>query len=159
MPGIDGLEVMRRVRGEINEDQFQAWYGNNITGNWDNGNSSMYNAPGNSYQIVNGTVVGATLNGAYPNYESEIARYNEEHTLGPSIERLHDGRVTAVEALLRWTPPTGSSNRSETPRWATARCSASTLARSTRMLASTWKLPAASRVVKPCRMLRSIRRA
>ena len=66
---------------QIKENQFQAWYGNNITGNWDNGNATGYNAPGNSYQIVNGTVVGATLNGAFPNYESEIAQYNEKHTL------------------------------------------------------------------------------
>jgi iron complex outermembrane receptor protein len=66
---------------QIKENQFQAWFGNNITGNWDNGNSGIYNAPGNSYQIANGTVVGATLNGAYPNYESEIARYDEKHTL------------------------------------------------------------------------------
>jgi TonB-dependent receptor len=66
---------------QIKENQFQAWFGNNITGNWDNGNASIYNAPGNSYQIVNGSVVAATLNGAYPNYESAIARYNERHTL------------------------------------------------------------------------------
>ena len=66
---------------EIKENQFQAWYGNNITGNWANGNSSIYNAPGNSYQIVNGSVVAATLNNAFPNYESEIARYDEKHTL------------------------------------------------------------------------------
>jgi len=66
---------------EIKENQFQAWYGNNITGNWQNGNSSVYNAPGNSYQIVNGSVVAATLNNAFPNYESEIARYDEKHTL------------------------------------------------------------------------------
>lgn len=66
---------------QIKENQFQAWYGNNITGNWANGNAGVYNAPGNSYQIVNGTVVGATLNGAYPDYESEIARYQEKHTL------------------------------------------------------------------------------
>ena len=72
----------------IKENQFQTWYGNNITGNWANGNSNIYNAPGNSYQIVNGSVVAANLiNGpggtccAYPNYESEIARYNEKHTL------------------------------------------------------------------------------
>ncbi|MEP6886369.1 MAG: TonB-dependent receptor [Gammaproteobacteria bacterium] len=64
---------------EIKENQFQTWYGNNITGNWDN--SGPYNAPGNSYTIANGSVVGATLNGAYPNYESEIARYREKHTL------------------------------------------------------------------------------
>jgi iron complex outermembrane recepter protein len=66
---------------EIKENQFQTWYGNNITGNWANGNSDVYNAPGNSYKIVNGSVVAATLNGAYPNYESEIARYDEKHTL------------------------------------------------------------------------------
>jgi iron complex outermembrane receptor protein len=66
---------------QIKENQFQAWFGNNITGNWDNGNAGVYNAPGNSYQIANGSVVAATLNGAYPNYESVIARYNEKHTL------------------------------------------------------------------------------
>ncbi len=65
----------------IKENQFQAWYGNNITGNWANGNASAYNAPGSSYQIVNGSVVSADLNGAFPNYQSEIARYNEKHTL------------------------------------------------------------------------------
>ena len=66
---------------QIKENQFQAWYGNNITGNWANGNSAIYNAPGSSYQIVNGSVVAADLNGAYPNYESAIARYQEKHTL------------------------------------------------------------------------------
>ena len=66
---------------QIKENQFQAWYGNNITGNWANGNANIYNAPGNSYQIVNGSVVAADLNGAYPNYESAIARYQEKHTL------------------------------------------------------------------------------
>ena len=65
----------------IKENQFQAWYGNNITGNWQNSNAGMYNAPGSSYQIVNGSVVAANLNGAFPNYQSEIARYNEKHTL------------------------------------------------------------------------------
>jgi TonB-dependent receptor len=68
-------------RYEIKENQFQAWYGNNITGNWANGNAGIYNAPGNSYQIVDGTVVGANLYNAYPNYESEIARYDEQHSL------------------------------------------------------------------------------
>jgi iron complex outermembrane receptor protein len=67
---------------EIKENQFQAWYGNNITGNWGNFGKGIYNAPGSSYQIVNGTVVAANLNGAYPNYENEIARYDEKHTLG-----------------------------------------------------------------------------
>ena len=66
----------------IRENQFQAWYGNNnLLGNWDNGNASTYNAPGNSYQIANGSVVAVNLKGAYPDYESEIARYNERHTL------------------------------------------------------------------------------
>jgi iron complex outermembrane recepter protein len=66
---------------EIQEDQFQAWYGNNVTGNWQNGNAGLYNAPGNSYQIVDGTVVAADLNGAFPNYESSINQYKERHTL------------------------------------------------------------------------------
>lgn len=66
---------------EIKEDQFQAWYGNNITGNWANGNSGVYNAPGNSYSIVDGSVVAADLNGAFPNYESSINNYNEKHSL------------------------------------------------------------------------------
>ena len=65
----------------IKENQFQTWYGNNITGNWANGNAGVYNAPGSSYTIVNGSVVAANLNNAFPNYESEIARYNEKHTL------------------------------------------------------------------------------
>jgi iron complex outermembrane receptor protein len=66
---------------EIFERDFQAWFGNNNLGNWDNGNAGVYNAPGNSYQITNGTVVSATLNGTYPDYESEIARYDEQHML------------------------------------------------------------------------------
>jgi len=66
---------------EIKEDQFQAWYGNNITGNWANGNSAMYNNPANSYEIVNGSVVAASLNNAFPNYQSSINNYNEEHSL------------------------------------------------------------------------------
>jgi iron complex outermembrane recepter protein len=66
---------------EIKENQFQTWYGNNITGNYANADLAKYNAPGSSYQIVNGSVVAADLNGAYPNYESEIARYDEKHRL------------------------------------------------------------------------------
>lgn len=66
---------------QIKEDQFQAWFGNNILGNWDNGNANKYNAPGSSYQIANGTVVAANLPGSYPDYESEIALYREKHTL------------------------------------------------------------------------------
>ncbi|MGH8263239.1 MAG: TonB-dependent receptor plug domain-containing protein, partial [Steroidobacteraceae bacterium] len=66
---------------EIKENQFQNWYGNNVLGNWANGNAGVYNAPGNTYQIVDQSVVAATLNGAFPNYESAIARYKERHTL------------------------------------------------------------------------------
>jgi iron complex outermembrane receptor protein len=66
---------------EIKENQFQTWYGNNITGNYGNSSLAKYNAPGSSYQIVNGSVTAADLNGAYPNYESEIARYDEKHRL------------------------------------------------------------------------------
>lgn len=65
----------------INEDQFQTWFGNNILGNWDNGNAGTYNAPGASYEIVNGTVVAAHLPNSNPNYQSEIADYHEAHDL------------------------------------------------------------------------------
>jgi TonB-dependent receptor len=72
---------------QITENQFQAWYGNNITGNYVNvppgpgGNANLYNNPGSSYRVVDGSVVAATLNGAFPNYESSINRYDEKHTL------------------------------------------------------------------------------
>lgn len=73
---------------QIKENQFQAWFGNNITGNWADGGSgpcgydcAHYNSPGSSYDIVNGSVVAATMNNVYPNYQSEIARYSERHTL------------------------------------------------------------------------------
>jgi iron complex outermembrane receptor protein len=78
----------------IHENDFQAWYGNNILGNWQNGNAAVYNAPGNSYQIVNGSVVAANLNNSFPNYESEIANYNERHRLfatGLNIDWKVDG--------------------------------------------------------------------
>ena len=65
----------------ISENQFQAWFGNNILGNYGDANASVYNAPGNSYNVVNGTVASATLNNAYPDYESEIASYREFHSL------------------------------------------------------------------------------
>ena len=65
----------------IKENQFQAWYGNNITGNYANGDAQYYTGQGDSYQVANGTVVAANMTGAYPDYESEIARYNERHTL------------------------------------------------------------------------------
>lgn len=65
----------------IFERDFQAWYGNNILGNWDNGNASIYNAPGSSYRIVNDTVVAANLYGANSDYESVIANYNEKSSL------------------------------------------------------------------------------
>jgi iron complex outermembrane receptor protein len=66
---------------EITENQFQAWFGNNITGNWANGNLAQYTSPGSSYTVVNGSVVAATLVNDFPNYQSEIARYKERHTL------------------------------------------------------------------------------
>ncbi|MES1156163.1 MAG: TonB-dependent receptor [Alphaproteobacteria bacterium] len=74
----------------IDEHTAQTWYGNNITGNWANGNSLEYNAPGNSYQIVNGSVVAAHLACAdpagsnywqCPNYQSNLAHYSEQHKL------------------------------------------------------------------------------
>src|ERR1700722_7496874 len=78
----------------IHENDFQAWYGNNILGNWQNGNAGVYNAPGNSYQIVNGSVVAANLNNSFPNYESEVANYNERHRLfatGLNVDWKLDG--------------------------------------------------------------------
>jgi TonB-dependent receptor len=72
---------------EISENQFQLWYGNNTLGNWQNSNAYIYNAPGNSYEIVDNTVVAANLNGnnaagaPWHNYQSAIARYNEFHNL------------------------------------------------------------------------------
>ena len=70
-------------RYTIKENQFQAWYANNILGNWDNGNASgIYNFGGNTYQILNGSVVAASLtNNTYPNYQSSINRYKERHEL------------------------------------------------------------------------------
>ena len=66
----------------ISENQLQAWYGNNnLLGNYGNANTGVYNAPGNSYSIVNGTVVAATLNNAYPDYENVVADYQEFHSL------------------------------------------------------------------------------
>jgi iron complex outermembrane receptor protein len=66
---------------KINEDQFQAWYGNNITGNWANGNSGAYHNNGSTFEVVDGSVVAADMIGAFPNYESSINNYNEKHTL------------------------------------------------------------------------------
>lgn len=78
---------------EIKENQFQAWFGNNITGNWTDPtpppvgsgpcgyNCGAYNGPGSSYDIVNGSVVAADMENAFPNYQSEIARYKERHSL------------------------------------------------------------------------------
>ena len=65
----------------IKEDQFQTWYGNNVLGNWGNFNSGIYNAPGASYDIVDGTVVAAHLPNSWANYQSVIANYNEKHSL------------------------------------------------------------------------------
>ena len=87
-------------RYTINENQFQTWYANNITGNWDNGNSGIYNAPGNSYKIVDGSVVAAHLANSYPNYQSSINRYNERHQLevfGFNAKWAKDGWTAVVD--------------------------------------------------------------
>jgi len=73
----DGLYTEYRIY----ERDFQAWFANNDLGNWDNGNASLYNAPGNSYRIVDDTVVAANLSGANADYESAIAAYNEKSSL------------------------------------------------------------------------------
>lgn len=75
----------------IRENQFQTWYANNILGNWADGDSYIYNAPGGSYSIVNGTVTSLNIPNTCatygpgtwcePNYQSVIARYQERHTL------------------------------------------------------------------------------
>jgi iron complex outermembrane recepter protein len=82
----------------ITEDQFQTWYANNL-GNWNNSNAAEYNCPGCSYTIKNNSVVAADLeniqqNGpgfffAGPDYQSEIARYKEEHGLDVGGLNLH----------------------------------------------------------------------
>lgn len=66
---------------QISENQFQAWFGNNITGNWANGNANNYNCAGCSYDVVNGSVTAANMVDQFANYQSEIARYKERHTL------------------------------------------------------------------------------
>ncbi len=66
---------------EISENQFQAWFGNNVLGNWANGNSADYNSLGSSYQVIDGSVVAANIVNRFANYQSEIARYKERHTL------------------------------------------------------------------------------
>ncbi len=74
---------------DIHEDQAQTVYGWNNWGNWDNGNWGDYNAPGASYTIVNGDVVGATL--PYSSVTTVLADYDESKTLS----------VTGLNA--RWT--------------------------------------------------------
>ena len=59
----------------IHENQFQAWYGNNNMGNWANGNATNYS----DTTVIDSTVVAGSV--TWPNYQSEIARYNEHHTL------------------------------------------------------------------------------
>jgi TonB-dependent receptor len=65
----------------IGEDNFQTWYGNNFLGNWNNGNYGAYNAADASYTVVNGAVVAGHFPSAFPNYQTEIARYREKHWL------------------------------------------------------------------------------
>jgi len=84
----------------IDEDGLQTWYGNNILGNWDNGNAGTYNAAGNSYSVVNGSVVAATLKNSYPNYQSVIANYREQHkllVLGLNTKWQNDGWEAALD--------------------------------------------------------------
>jgi TonB-dependent receptor len=84
----------------ITDEGFQTWYGNNVLGNWQNGNASIYNAAGNSYEIVNGSVVAATLKNSYPNYQSVISRYKEKHELyvfGLNTKWEHDGWEAALD--------------------------------------------------------------
>ncbi len=73
---------------QISENQFQAWFGNNVTGNWaDDGSGpggydfAHYNCAGCDYSIVDGSVTAANMINDYANYQSEIARYKERHTL------------------------------------------------------------------------------
>lgn len=65
----------------IDDDQTQTWFGNNFLVNWDNGSLGIYNAPGASYEISNGSVVAAHLPGSGTNYQSVIANYYETHDL------------------------------------------------------------------------------
>jgi iron complex outermembrane recepter protein len=74
----------------IHENQFQTWYANNL-GNWNNSNFNQYNCPSCTYTIEDNSVVSENLQNiqqdgpnvffAGPDYQSEIARYNERHTL------------------------------------------------------------------------------
>ena len=64
----------------IHENQFQTWYANNL-GNWNNSDVGKYNCVGCSYTIENHSVVSENLPGSFPDYQSQIARYNERHTL------------------------------------------------------------------------------
>lgn len=65
----------------IADGQTQSWFGNNMLGNWDGSNASVYNAPGATYTIENGSVVAAHLPGSFPNYQSVVANYRETHDL------------------------------------------------------------------------------
>ncbi|MDI7775863.1 TonB-dependent receptor [Asticcacaulis sp. EMRT-3] len=69
---------------KIDEDQDQAWWGNNVWGNWDGGNTQNYidgaAASGKAPVInSNGDVVAATVTWA-PD-ESVVAKYKEDKTL------------------------------------------------------------------------------
>jgi iron complex outermembrane recepter protein len=64
----------------IHENQFQTWYANNL-GNWNNSDVGKYNCAGCSYTIEDNSVVSENLPGAFPDFQSQIARYNERHTL------------------------------------------------------------------------------
>jgi TonB-dependent receptor len=65
----------------INEHQAQTWYGNNFMGNWDNSAFGQYNCPTCHYTILDGAVVAGNLPGSFPNYQSALALYHEQHSL------------------------------------------------------------------------------
>lgn len=68
---------------KINEDQDQAYYGNNVWGNWDGGNYGAYTdgatQSGKAPTIVNGDVVAASTTWAPDN--SVVAKYTEDKKL------------------------------------------------------------------------------
>jgi TonB-dependent receptor len=114
----------------IDEDQNQAWYGNNgRTGNWANGNAACYNGPGSSYTLVDDVVVAATLVNCGVSVTNVIAQYTEDKdllvtglngTFGLGSWKLEaDLSHSAAERTNRWAafrsqlqPPTMSFDMS-----------------------------------------------
>ena len=66
----------------IDEDQNQAWYSRNgVMGNWDDSTSWCYGSPTSSYNQVDGSVIGATLDNCYASVTNVIAQYTEDKDL------------------------------------------------------------------------------